>query len=186
LLTVFIGSSASAEFKAGAAKKSIQPKLPVPISGGMGAPKMASEASGELTARAIAVADGDTRVAVCCLDLLGFPAVLCQRVRQQVKGIPAENILIASTHTHSGPDAYAFPDGKGGHTGDLKYIDFVVQQAAAAIQAAVDSLQPASLTWSITQCIPKCSATKWISLAQIWWAHSAKSWKRTVEGWGFS
>jgi hypothetical protein len=146
LLTVFIGSSASAEFKAGAAKKSIQPKLPVPISGGMGAPKMASEASGELTARAIAVADGDTRVAVCCLDLLGFPAVLCQRVRQQVKGIPAENILIASTHTHSGPDAYAFPDGKGGHTGDLKYIDFVVQQAAAAIQAAVDSLQPASLT----------------------------------------
>ncbi len=145
LLTVFIGSSASAEFKAGAGKKSIQPKLPVPISGGMGAPKMANEARGELTARAIAVADGDTRVAVCCLDLLGFPAVLCQRVRQQVKGVPAENILIASTHTHSGPDAYAFPDGKGGHTGDLKYIDFVVQQAAAAIQAAVDSLQPASL-----------------------------------------
>lgn len=146
LFALLSSSPACAEFKAGAAKKSIQPKLPVPISGGMGAPKMANQARGELTARAIAVADGDTRVAVCCLDLLGFPAVLCQRVRQQVQGIPAENILIASTHTHSGPDAYAFPDGKGGHTGDLKYIDFVVQQAAAAIQAAVDSLQPASLS----------------------------------------
>ncbi|MBX3422091.1 MAG: hypothetical protein KF752_11110 [Pirellulaceae bacterium] len=144
-IVVVNSQGASAQFTAGAAKKSIQPKLPVGVSGGMGAPRMAKEARGELTARAVAFANGETKVAMCCLDLLGFPSVLCERVRAKVQGVPKENIIVASTHTHSAPDAYAFPDGKGGHTGDLKYIDLVVDQAAAAIQDAVDSLQPAVL-----------------------------------------
>jgi hypothetical protein len=130
---------------AGAAKKSIQPELPIPVSGGMGIPTIANDSRGELTARAVAVAKGDTRVAVCCLDLLGYPSVLCDRVRAKVKGIPPENILISATHNHSGPDSYAFPDGQGGHTGDLEYIEFTVEQAAAAIQEALDALQPAVL-----------------------------------------
>ena len=58
---------------------------------------------------------------------------------------PPANILIGSTHTHSAPDCYAFPDGQGGHTGDLKYMDFVCDKAAEAINDAVDSLQPASM-----------------------------------------
>jgi hypothetical protein len=145
ILIVFADNAANAEFQAGAAKKSIQPKLPVPISGGMGAPSMADKAQGELTARAVAVSDGKTTVAIACVDLLGFPSVLCERVRGKVMGVPAGNIVIGATHTHSAPDCYAFPDGKGGHTGDLKYIDFVVEQTAAAIQAAVDSLQSATL-----------------------------------------
>lgn len=136
---------ASAQFRAGAAKQSIQPKLPVPISGGMGTPSMASEAKGELTARAIAVSDGETTVAICCVDALGFPSILCDRVRAKLKGIAADNVLIGATHTHSAPDCYAFPDGKGGHTGDLKHIEFVVNQTAAAIQGALDSMKPASL-----------------------------------------
>lgn len=136
---------ANAQFQAGAAKRSIHPKLPIPISGGMGAPSMANEERGELTARAVAVSHGDTRVAICCVDLLGFPSVLCDRVRSKVTGIAPENILIGATHTHSAPDPYAFPDGQGGHTADLNYIDLVVERTAQAIQAALDSLQPAVL-----------------------------------------
>jgi hypothetical protein len=71
--------------------------------------------------------------------------VLGDRVRAKVAGIPAQNILIASTHTHSAPDCYAFPDGKGGHTGDLKFMDFVCDKAAEAVNAAIEQLQPASL-----------------------------------------
>ena len=64
-------------------------------------------------------------MAIVSLDLLGFPSVLCDRVRAKVSRIPAANILIGSTHTHSAPECYAFPDGKGGHTADLKYLDLV-------------------------------------------------------------
>src|SRR5207244_11321069 len=45
----------------------------------------------------------------------------------------------------SAPVCVAFPDGQGGHTGDLRYMDFVCQQAAEALNEAIDRLQPARL-----------------------------------------
>src|SRR5271157_4697848 len=114
---------AHAEIQVGAASRVITPDPLLPISGGMGVPKPASEKRGELTARAIVLREAAVAVAIVSLDLLGFPSVLGDRVRARVNRIPAANILIGSTHTHSAPECYAFPDGKGGHTGDLKYLD---------------------------------------------------------------
>lgn len=134
---------ARAEIQVGAAVRTITPDPLLPVSGGMGVPKPASEKRGELTARAIVFQKENVSVGVVALDLLGFPSVLADRVRSKVSRIPAQNILIGSTHTHSAPDCYAFPDGNGGHTGDLKYMDLVCQKAADALNAAIDSLQPA-------------------------------------------
>ena len=136
-------SEARAEIQVGAAVRVITPDPLLPVSGGMGAPKASREKRGELTARAIVYKKGETSVAVVSIDVIGFPSVLGDRVRAKVKRIPAENILIGSTHTHSAPDCYAFPDGKGGHTGDLKYMDLVCDKAAVAINEAIDKLQPA-------------------------------------------
>lgn len=137
----------AAGLTAGAAVRSIMPEKPLPVSGGMGVPAPADRSLGELTARAAVVAQGDTRVAIVGLDLLGFPAVLGDRVRQLVPEIPAENILIGSTHTHSAPDCYAFPvpELPAGHTADLGYVDFVVRRTAEALRAACESLEPAVL-----------------------------------------
>lgn len=146
LITLALGNSgARAEFQVGTALRVITPDPLLPVSGGVGIPVPAKEKKGELTARAIVFRQGDVSVAVVQLDLLGFPSVLGSRVAAQVPRLPAKNILIGSTHTHSAPDCYAFPDGKGGHTGDLKYMDFVCKQAAAAINDALDHLQPANL-----------------------------------------
>jgi hypothetical protein len=136
---------ARAQLQVGAATRVITPDPLLPVSGGMGRPNPAKEKRGELTARAVIFRKGDISVAVVALDLLGFPSVLGDRVCAKVSRIPAKNILIASTHTHSAPDCYAFPDGQGGHTGDLKYMSFVCDRAAEAINAAIDQLQPASL-----------------------------------------
>jgi hypothetical protein len=111
----------------------------------MGAPRPAREKRGELTARALVFRKGDVSVAVVGLDLLGFPSVLGDRVRARVSRIPGENILIGSTHTHSAPDCYAFPDGQGGHTGDLDYMNLVCARAAEAVNEAIDRLEPASI-----------------------------------------
>ena len=135
--------AARAEIQAGAAVRVITPEKLLPISGGMGIPKPAREKRGDLTARALVLRRGETTTAIVALDLLGFPSALGDRVRAKVGRIPAANILIGSTHTHSAPDCYAFPDGKGGHTGDLKYMDFVCDKAAEAVNEAIDRLQPA-------------------------------------------
>jgi hypothetical protein len=72
-------------------------------------------------------------VAIVSADFLGFPAVLGDRVRAAVKAIPPENILIGATHTHSAPDCYGFPDGKGGTGSDPKYLETVCTRMAEAI-----------------------------------------------------
>jgi hypothetical protein len=136
---------ARGEIRVGAAARIITPDPLLPVTGGMGPTKPAREKQGELSARAIVFQKRDVSVAVVSLDLLGFPSVLGDRVRTRVTRIPAANILIGSTHTHSAPDCYAFPDGKGGHTGDLKYMDSVAIKAADAVNEAIDRLELASI-----------------------------------------
>jgi hypothetical protein len=140
-----LAPSAQADIQVGAAVRIITPDPLLPVSGGMGEPKPVKDKRGELTARALVLRKGETSVAFVAIDVLGFPSVLGDRVRAKVSRIPPENILIAATHTHSAPDCYAFPDLKGGHTGDLKYMDFVCNRAAEAVNAALDQLQPAVL-----------------------------------------
>src|SRR5712692_7204858 len=137
--------SARSEIQVGAAVRIITPDPLLPVSGGIGTPQPAKEKRGDLTARALVLRKADVSVGIVALDLLGFPSVLGDRVRAKVPRIPATNILIASTHTHSAPDCYAFPDGMGGHTGDLNYMRLVCDRAAEALNAALDRLEPASI-----------------------------------------
>ena len=118
------------EILVGAAVRVITPNPLLPVSGGVGTPHPAHDKRGELTARAIVFRQGNVSVGIVGLDLLGFPSVLGNRVRAKTPRIPEKNILIGSTHTHSAPDCYGFPDMRGGHTGDLKYMDFVCNKAA--------------------------------------------------------
>ena len=134
-----------AGFEAGVGMRIITPDPLLPVSGGVGIPQPATGKKGELTARVLVVRNGDTTVAIVGIDALGFPSVLGDRVRAAVPRIPAENILIGASHTHSGPDCYAFPKPDGGHTGDLEHLDNVCRLTAEAINEALDGMQPASL-----------------------------------------
>ena len=146
LLAAFRTAPALADgLSAGAAVRIITPDPLLPVSGGFGPTRPATEKRGELCARALVLRKGETTVAVVVLDVLGFPSALGDRVRAKVSRIPPQNMLIAATHTHSAPDCYAFPDGRGGHTGDLKWMQFVCDRTAEAVNAAVDALEPVSL-----------------------------------------
>ncbi|MDP8244782.1 MAG: hypothetical protein P9L94_11915 [Candidatus Hinthialibacter antarcticus] len=134
-----------AEFKAGVAVRSVMPDPLLPVSGGIGPSNPATKALGELSVRALVVEDDDVRVAIVSADFLGFPAVLGNRVRKQIKNIKPENILIGVTHTHSAPDCYGFPDEQGNFSTDLKYLDFVCAQMVDAINDAVSNLEPAKV-----------------------------------------
>ena len=132
-------------FKVGAALRIVTPDPLLPVSGGVGIPKPATVKKGDLFVRALVLEKGKMRVAIVSIDNLGFPAILGDRVRKLVKGIPPENILIGATHTHSAPDAYGFADEQGNTGADLKYLDWCVRQMAAAVNEAVTKIEPAVL-----------------------------------------
>ena len=137
--------NAFAELRAGIAVRTVNPDPLLPVSGGVGPSHAVKERKGDLTVRALVLEQGGTTVAIVSADFLGFPAVLGNRVRAAVKEIPAQNILIGATHTHSAPDCYGFPDGAGGTARDEKYVDMVCVRMAEAIHEAVTNLQPARL-----------------------------------------
>ena len=96
-ITSLIGDLTAGEFKVGVGRRMITPNPLLPVSGGLGPSAPAREKQGELMARAVVFQNGETSVAVVSLDLLGFPSVLCDRVRTRVPRIAARNILIGSS-----------------------------------------------------------------------------------------
>src|SRR6267378_2478495 len=126
-----------AEFRAAISVRVVTPDPLLPVSGGMGPSHPVNKKEGDLTVRALVFADEQTRVAIVSADFLGFPSVLGNKVRAKVSGIPAENILIGATHTHSAPDCYGFPDGQGGTSSNPSYLETVCQRMGEAINEAV-------------------------------------------------
>ena len=140
-----IEATAAPTIQVGVSRRVITPKPLLPVSGGMGPSRSVTEQRDDLLVVAMVLQKGAERVAIVSVDLLGFPRVLGDRAREHVTSIPSQNILIGASHTHSAPDCYAFPDGRGGHTGDLRYMEFVCREIGAAVNEAVTRLQPARL-----------------------------------------
>src|ERR1039458_4247308 len=145
LLLVVSHVSALAGLRAGIAVRKVNPDPLLPVSGGVGPSHPVNRREGDLTVRALVLEEEGTLVAIVSADFLGFPAVLGNRVRAAVKEIPAQNILIGATHTHSAPDCYGFPDGAGGTARDEKYMELVCARMAEALHEAVTNLQPVRL-----------------------------------------
>jgi hypothetical protein len=137
--------SVYAEFRAGIAVRKVTPDPLLPSVGGIGPGHVVTKKEGDLTVRALVLSDENTKVAIVSSDFLGFPSVLGNKVRAGVKSIPAENILIGATHSHSAPDTYGFPDGQGGTSSDPKYLAMVCGRMVEAIEEAASKLQPVRL-----------------------------------------
>jgi hypothetical protein len=59
-----------------------------------------------LHAKALVLRQGDARAAMVFCDIIGISADVSKRARRQAEqqtGIPADNILLAGTHSHTGP-----------------------------------------------------------------------------------
>jgi hypothetical protein len=145
LLFLAPGQLHAQAFKAGAAVRILTPDPLLPVSGGIGTPKASTKKQGDLFARALVLENGGTRIAIVNVDNLGWSSILGDRSRALIKGISPQNILIGATHTHSGPDAYAFPDENGKTGADLKYLDWCTHQIAEVVNEAIQNLAPASL-----------------------------------------
>lgn len=150
VLVIFLllagGGTVNAQsLRGGAAVRNITPEPLLPVSGGVGTPSAVTQKKGELFVRVMVLEYRGTKVAFASLDNLGWPAVLGNTARALVKTIPPENILIGATHTHSAPDAYAFPDAAGESHADLDYLSRCTGLIAEAIREAEENLEEVDL-----------------------------------------
>lgn len=145
LLLLACGAVNAQSLRGGAAVRNITPDPLLPVSGGVGTPSPATQKKGDLFVRVMVLEYQGTKVAFASLDNLGWPAVLGNKARALVKTIPPENILIGATHTHSAPDAYAFPDEKGKSYADMEYLDRCTKLIAEAIREAERNLEEVDL-----------------------------------------
>ena len=97
-----------------------------------------------LCARAFVVDDGTTRAAVVGCDLLSLKRSTVERARAvaaDLTDIPAANILISATHTHTGPRTTdIFPSAP-----DLDYINLLPRQIAGAVALAARARRSARI-----------------------------------------
>ena len=100
-----------------------------------------------LLATAVAFDNGEARVVVMSIDIIGFNQVLMNRARAAVaKAVDTDPkaVFIACTHTHLGPcTADAF-----GNTHNPEYVDWFVKKLADAAVLAVQDLAPAKLSYT--------------------------------------
>lgn len=143
-LFVFSGSKAQS-VAVGAAARDVTPDPLLPVSGGIGTPREAHTQKGNLTVRAMVFRQDTTTIAVASIDNIGWPTLLGDEIRKLVPEIPPQNIMIGSTHTHSAPDAYGFPDEYGRVNMDTAYIQHCIFQMAEAIREALNTAEPANL-----------------------------------------
>lgn len=140
------------QLRAGAAVVKITPDLSRTVFiAGYENNRVAESVHDDLWARALVLDDGATRMAVVSCDLIGLSNYRVRQIRKRVRSVPAENVLIACTHVHSGPDTLGLW-GKGFTSSgiDPVYMEQLESRVAEAVETAARSLQAVTLTAGTT------------------------------------
>ena len=104
----------------------------------------------DLWARTIILDDGNSRIALVALDLIGFGLDDILEVKARIP--EAWNLtytMIVSTHTHEGPDVVGMW-GKSPYSSgvDPAYLAFVKEQVLKSLEEAVQRMRPARITFA--------------------------------------
>ena len=122
----------------------ITPKeFPLNMPGGFSA-NMSESAHDPLHARALVLDDGTTTLAMVVVDSLGAPPEMLDEAKKMASkktGIATANMLVCSTHTHSGPPL----NTKDGSPPAVAYRKLLVAGLAESIIQAHASLRPAAV-----------------------------------------
>lgn len=138
-------------FKAGAAEKDISPQRSLPLAGYPFVKRDSTGGYDPLLSTAIYITDGITATLFIGNDVLFVSKTLVQKVRTSIAketGVPAGNILISATHTHSGPMMVRFAAGehdKNLAEPDPEYLDHVESAMVAAAKNAISQADDATL-----------------------------------------
>jgi len=143
-------------WRVGMAEVKITPETPVHLSGYPSRNRPFDKVSTDLYAKALALEDaGGRRAVLVTTDLTGFrrdvAEPVCERIGEKT-GLKRAEILLNSSHTHSGPVLTLNPNARGHLTADdaakaVAYTRWMQERVAEAAVQAVGRLEPARLAW---------------------------------------
>ena len=144
---------------AGAATVDITPQLGCHMCGYF-TDRLADNIHDPLHAKAIALSDGNTTIGLVICDVIAMPGHIVDLAKariQELVGVPPANVLIAGTHTHTGPaivGALGTPEEEG-------YGEAVAPRVADAFAMAVARLQPAQMAFTSGNCAEEVHNRRW-------------------------
>lgn len=136
------------DLRASAIQIDITPPIGVAMEGYAARDSVSNSVHDPLRAQLLLLESGVDRVALIAMDLLGIRLSITQRIRAGIEDaidISPDAVMLACTHTHSGPAGF-LPDVPGLHsTSDLELQSMLVHKLIHAAAEAECRLQPARL-----------------------------------------
>lgn len=157
LLTVLFLMAAIAhggELRLGRAAVRITPPVGMPM-GGYFALRLATGMHDDLSAKALVLEKDGVKAAIVACDLESIPRKFTDAARdliQTTTGVPGENVMISTTHAHTGPEmSQLFLAWAEGKTADVarEYHAALPAKIAEAVKQAEADLRPAR-AWTAT------------------------------------
>lgn len=148
LLSTPVAMGQQTAFRAGAYAADVTPeRFPLSVNGGF-SDRQATSAHDRLHARCLVLDDGKSKVAVVVVDSCMIPRELMDAAKalaEKKTGIPADNMLISATHTHTAPTVAGVFQSEP----DREYMKFLVGRIAGGIDRAHANLAPARAAWAV-------------------------------------
>ena len=131
--------------KAGVAKVNITPSVGIDLAGYGAREKSSQGIADNLYSKALVLGDGEKSIAIVTNDLIGLDEKSIDKIRkiaEEKTGIKSSNIMVSSSHTHSGPTTI-FLRGMGKI--DMDYLSLLEKTIAGGISIAFQNIREASL-----------------------------------------
>lgn len=138
------------ELRAGAARADMTPPPGIPLAG-FWAPRPAEGIDTPLTAHALVLDDGATRLAFVAVDLIALLARDADQAKARIHdraAVRAENVLISCSHTHEAP--YPCPLLGKDTRAEPEYMAKVIGAIVEAVALAAEALSPAEVGFAST------------------------------------
>jgi hypothetical protein len=138
------------ELRVGYGEKVITPPLGIDLCGyGFYLDRKAESVLDDLKARALVLQSGDQSLVLISCDIIGLAVEDADAIRAEVAaahGLPATNVMLGSTHTHSGPATQPLPGLGDVDAVYMKRLRALIVEAAAV---AAGALRPAESSFAL-------------------------------------
>jgi hypothetical protein len=148
--------AAEPEWKVGLAQVKITPERPVFLAGYASRNRPFEKVASDLYAKALALEDRDGHLAVLVTtDLIGLSAAVAEPVCERLAakaGLQREQILLSSSHIHTGPALGLNPEARDGKdAGEAqRTVDYTRQlqdKLVEVVLRALEKREPAQVSW---------------------------------------